>query len=54
MPPGRAGSLSPEAYADVVAYLLSENAYPPGAGDLPSHEESLHGIVFDEGVAAGS
>jgi len=52
MPPGRAGSLTSEAYVDVVAYLLSENAFPPGEGDLPSHEESLHGIVFDEGVAA--
>jgi quinoprotein glucose dehydrogenase len=48
MPPGRSASLSPETYADVVAYLLSANAFPPGSSELPTHEESLHGIVFDE------
>ncbi|MGE0159868.1 MAG: c-type cytochrome [Gemmatimonadales bacterium] len=48
MPPGRSGTLAPEVYADVVAYLLSANAYPPGQTELPTHEESLHGIVFDE------
>jgi mono/diheme cytochrome c family protein len=48
MPPGRPASLTPEAYADLVAYLLSANAFPPGRDELPSHEESLHGIVFDE------
>jgi hypothetical protein len=52
MPPGRGGSLTPETYADVVAYLLSANSFPPGDGDLTAHAESLHGIVFDEGVAA--
>jgi len=51
MPPSRPGSLTPEAYVEVVAYLLSENAFPPGNGDLPSHEDALHGIVFDQGVA---
>jgi S-disulfanyl-L-cysteine oxidoreductase SoxD len=50
MPPGRPASLTPEAYADVVAYLLSANAFPPGESDLPSHEESLQGIVFDQKV----
>lgn len=48
MPPGRAASLTPEAYADIVAYLLSANAYPAGTSELPTHAESLHGIVFDE------
>ena len=50
MPPARPASLSPEAYADVVAYLLSANAFPPGESELPSHEESLQGIVFDRKV----
>jgi mono/diheme cytochrome c family protein len=54
MPPARPESLTPQAYADVVAYLLAENAFPPGEGDLPSHEESLRGIVFDDALAAGS
>ena len=48
MPPGRPESLSAEGYADVVAFLLSENAFPPGKGDLPSHEEALRVVVFDE------
>lgn len=48
MPPGRPASLTPEAYADVVAYLLSANAFPAGRDELPHHEASLHGIVFDE------
>jgi hypothetical protein len=48
MPPGRPASLTPEAYADVVAYLLAANAFPAGRDELPHHEESLHGIVFDE------
>jgi quinoprotein glucose dehydrogenase len=48
MPPGRPASLTPEAYADIVAYLLSANSYPAGTTELPTHEESLDGIVFDE------
>jgi mono/diheme cytochrome c family protein len=47
MPPGRAASLAPEVYADVVAYLLSANAFPAGDDELPPHEESLDVIVFD-------
>jgi mono/diheme cytochrome c family protein len=50
MPPSRPGDLTPQTYADVVAYLLSANAYPAGEGDLPHHEESLRGIVFDTGA----
>jgi len=48
MPPGRPTALSPEGYADVVAYLLSANAFPAGEADLPHHEETLHAIVFDQ------
>jgi hypothetical protein len=48
MPPGRAATLAPEVYTDLVAYLLSANAFPPGDSELPPHEESLHVIVFDE------
>jgi S-disulfanyl-L-cysteine oxidoreductase SoxD len=52
MPPGRPESLDPDAYADLIAYLLSANAFPPGEGELPSREDVLRGIVFDEPVAA--
>jgi mono/diheme cytochrome c family protein len=48
MPPGRAATLAPEVYTDLVAYLLSANAFPPGDDELPPHEESLDVIVFDE------
>jgi mono/diheme cytochrome c family protein len=51
MPPGRAGGLSPEEYVDIVAYVLNQNAFPPGDADL-AHHQDLHGIVFDEGVVA--
>lgn len=51
MPPGRGGSLTPDAYADVVAYLLHENAFPHGEAELPAQQESLHRIVFDQQVA---
>jgi hypothetical protein len=56
MPPSRPGDLTAESYADVVAYLLSANAFPAGDGDLSHQEESLRGIVFDAAVAenAGS
>ena len=52
MPPGRAQSLSPEQYVDIVAYVLSQNAFPPGDADLVHHDEALEGIVFDQGVVA--
>jgi quinoprotein glucose dehydrogenase len=48
MPPGRPSSLGAEAYADVIAYLLSANAFPPGQTELPPHEEALDVIVFDQ------
>lgn len=48
MPPGRPASLTPEAYADVVAYLLAANSFPPGNSELPSHRDALRAIVFDE------
>jgi mono/diheme cytochrome c family protein len=51
MPPSRPASLAPEAYTDVVAYLLSANAFPSGDAELPTLEADLHGIVFDEGDA---
>ncbi len=34
MPPDAEGSLSEEAYANIVAYILSRNGFPPGDGGL--------------------
>ena len=36
MPPYRLGQLSPQTYADLVAFLLSNNGYPPGDKELPT------------------
>jgi S-disulfanyl-L-cysteine oxidoreductase SoxD len=34
MPPDRPGQLSPQSYADLTAFLLSNNGYAPGAEEL--------------------
>jgi mono/diheme cytochrome c family protein len=36
MPPDRPGQLSPQTYADLVAFLLSGNGYPAGDKELPT------------------
>lgn len=36
MPPDRPGQLSEQSYVDLTAFLLSQNGYAPGAGELPS------------------
>ncbi len=35
MPQDAPGTLSPEANADIVAYMLQENRFPTGAAELP-------------------
>ena len=35
MPPDRPGQLTPQTYADLVAFILSSNGYPPGDKELP-------------------
>lgn len=41
MPASAPGSLPPQQYADIVAYLLSENGYPVGTEELPADPEIL-------------
>jgi mono/diheme cytochrome c family protein len=36
MPPDRPGQLNAETYADITAYVLGENGYPPGSKELPA------------------
>ena len=36
MPPDRPGQLNDETYADMIAYILSENGYKPGDKELPA------------------
>lgn len=47
MPLGEPGSLEPQDYADVVAYLLSVNAYPEGPRELPPSADAAAAIWLD-------
>jgi mono/diheme cytochrome c family protein len=44
MPEGDPGSLSPQEYAAVVAYLLQLNDYPTGVAPLPTDEMVLQTV----------
>ena len=51
MPLDAPGSLSREAVADVVAFILRENGFPPGAADLPRAEPfdaKTYGLSFSK------
>jgi len=45
MPQGAAGSLSDQAYVDVLAYILQANRYRPGAQELPADVDRLRTII---------
>jgi mono/diheme cytochrome c family protein len=47
MPEDNPGSLKPEEYADVIAYLLKLNNFPAGQTDLPTDKEALSLIVME-------
>ena len=47
MPEDRAFSLPPQAYADILAYLLSENEAPPGSAELDPSQDFLDLIAFN-------
>jgi hypothetical protein len=47
MPESDPGSLAPEAYAGILAYLLQESGYPEGALDLPLDPSSLEQIRIE-------
>jgi hypothetical protein len=47
MPLDQAFSLTPQAYVDILAYLLSENQAPPGGAELEPSEAFLELIPFD-------
>ncbi|HTJ25947.1 MAG TPA: cytochrome c [Candidatus Limnocylindria bacterium] len=42
MPFDNPGSLTPEQYADVIAYLLAANCYPAGASPYPVGGDKAH------------
>jgi mono/diheme cytochrome c family protein len=41
MPPGRAGQLTPQEYADLTAYIIGRNGVQPGSTELPSNIDAL-------------
>ena len=41
MPESSPGSLSPEQYADILAFLLRLNNYPEGEAELPADPAAL-------------
>ena len=44
MPSSAPGSLTPEQYADVMAYLLSVNKYPAGQTEIPKDGAGLKSV----------
>src|SRR5262252_1680937 len=47
MPQNKPGSLSREASAEILAYVLSVNQFPAGKADLPQSSEALREIGID-------
>ncbi|HUP53375.1 MAG TPA: cytochrome c [Longimicrobiales bacterium] len=47
MPQDRAFSLTPQAYVDILSYLLSENDAPTGSAELDPSQNVLDLIAFD-------
>ena len=47
MPKNEPGSLAPEQYADVLAYMLKLNQMPTGANELPTDSTVLAAIRID-------
>lgn len=44
MPKGSPGSLKPEQYVNILAFVLQQNGYPAGESPLPTDESSLKKI----------
>jgi mono/diheme cytochrome c family protein len=54
MPEDDPGSLRPEDYADVLAYIFSAYGLPTGETDLPIDQEPLEVITIVRAVLPGS
>jgi hypothetical protein len=46
MPENAPGSLTDRAYADLVAFILEGNGFPPGSEPLEPNRDRLAAIVF--------
>jgi hypothetical protein len=49
MPPDRPGSLTPQTYVDIIAFILQKNAFPPGNAELGINPEALEQIRITTG-----
>jgi S-disulfanyl-L-cysteine oxidoreductase SoxD len=47
MPEDNPGSLPPEGYADIIAYMLSLNGFPAGAAELAGTEDAMKSVTLD-------
>ena len=48
MPEDNPGSMKPEEYVDIMAYLLKLNGFPAGADDLPTGKDALSAITMEK------
>ena len=48
MPQGAPASLSPQAYVDIIAYLLHMNGYPSGQSELRTEAATLEQIIIQD------
>lgn len=46
MPSDRPGSLPPETYRDIVAFLLQANKFPAGEKEMDADAQALRGILI--------
>ena len=53
MPMSDPGVLTPEECAELVAYLLKLNGFPPGPTDLSTNPDTLRGVRFDVATTPG-
>lgn len=44
MPPDDPGSLPPDTYRDIIAFVLQENKYPAGEHEMPAESAALRQI----------
>jgi mono/diheme cytochrome c family protein len=47
MPPDRPGRLSPQVYADLTAYILSQSGIQAGSSELPPDLDALAGLMVE-------
>jgi mono/diheme cytochrome c family protein len=48
MPPDRPGRLSVGTYADLTAFLLSQNGYAPNGGELPADDAPMRTMTLQK------